>query len=101
MRSYSFTRQPLFQLLDKAKDVYDKTKAPMVTVKVLDQRGAWRVVSHRHRRPLSSIIMDSEKRDELLADCQEFLRSQAWYNQRGIAWKRVRLRSQYCLLCRC
>ena len=72
----------------------------MVTVKVLDQRGAWRVVSHRHRRPLSSIIMDSEKRDELLADCQEFLRSQAWYNQRGIAWKRVRYALQWCLLCR-
>ena len=88
VRSYSFTRKPLFKLLEEAKRVYEKTKPDMVTVRVLDQRGTWRKVAYRHKRPLNSIIMDDEKREELLRDAREFLSAESWYTKRGIPWKR-------------
>lgn len=88
VRSYSFTRKPLFKLLEEAKRTYERTKPDMVTLRVLDQRGTWRKVAYRHKRPLSSIIMDKDKRAELLRDAKEFLSSESWYTKRGIPWKR-------------
>lgn len=88
VRSYSLTRKPLFKLLEEAKRVYERTKPDMVTVRVLDQRGTWRKVAYRHKRPLKSIIMDEDVRAELLRDAKEFLSAESWYTKRGIPWKR-------------
>ena len=87
VRAYSLTRRPLFSLLKKARDVYEQTQPQMITIRVLDARGSWRRVAYRHRRPLSSIIMDEETRETLLSDVKEFLQSESWYSQRGIPWK--------------
>ena len=88
VRSYSLTRRPLFKLLEEAKKVYERTKPDMVTLRVLDQRGTWRKVAYRHKRPLTSIIMDEKERTELLHDAREFLSAESWYTKRGIPWKR-------------
>lgn len=89
VRSYSITRKPFFRLLEEAKKTYERYKPQMVTIRVLDHtRGTWRKVAYRHRRPLTSVIMDESKKEALLHDAREFLSSEAWYNKRGIAWKR-------------
>lgn len=81
VRSYSFSRKPLFDLLEKAKVVYEQTQPQMVTIRVLDQRGSWRRVAYKHRRPLKSIILDEQKRGGLLSDAKEFLVSENWYSK--------------------
>lgn len=88
IRSYSLTRKPLFKLLKEAKAVYERTRPQMITIRVLDMRGTWRKVAYKARRPLSSIIMDDDKRASLLRDAQEFLNSEDWYAARGLRWNR-------------
>ena len=81
VRSYSLTRKPLFAMLERAKQFYEQTQPQMVTIRVLDQRGSWRRVAYKNRRRLSSVIMDSAKREELLSDSKEFILSEKWYSQ--------------------
>lgn len=88
VRSYAFTRRPLYSLLKEARKVYNKTRPQMITIRVLDVRGVWRKVAYKSRRPLSSIIMDDDKREELLKDAREFLKSEEWYGARGLRWNR-------------
>lgn len=88
IRCYSLTRKPLFKLLKKAKSVYKRTRPPMIAIRVLDMRGTWRKVAYKARRPLSSIIMDDDKRQALLEDAREFLKSEDWYAARGLRWNR-------------
>ena len=87
VRSFSLSRKPLFALLQKAKAVHEHTQPQMITIRVLDQRGSWRKVTYRHRRKLSSVIMDESKRAALLKDAEEFLASETWYSKSGYRFK--------------
>jgi len=48
----------------------------------------WRRRGSRARRPMSSIILDSDIKDTLLEDARDFLRSGPWYAERGIPFRR-------------
>ena len=49
----------------------------------------WRPFGHpKQKRPLSSVILDSEISPRILADVQDFLEGQDWYKERGIPYRR-------------
>ena len=42
----------------------------------------------RKRRPIASVVLDSGLAETIVADVREFLRSEAWYRERGIPYRR-------------
>ena len=45
----------------------------------------WRWNGARQKRPMSSIVLQPGVKDMLLADCKDFLQSEEWYAERGMA----------------
>lgn len=89
VRVFSLTRAPLIKLLTEARDTYEEKKPSMLSVMVYDpDSSGWRNSSMRHRRPLSSVILDESDKRRLVQDAKEFLATESWYSKRGIAWKR-------------
>jgi len=52
------------------------------------QHGYWRWIGKRSRRPMSSIVLEPAVKEMLLADCRDFLRSEDWYAERAIPFRR-------------
>ncbi|CAE6472194.1 unnamed protein product [Rhizoctonia solani] len=50
--------------------------------------GGWRWNGARQKRPMSSIILEPGVKDMLLTDAKDFLRSEEWYAERGIPFRR-------------
>ncbi|KNC47393.1 chaperone BCS1 [Thecamonas trahens ATCC 50062] len=49
----------------------------------------WRPFGHpRRKRPLDSVILDTDKGESLVGDVTEFLQSSQWYIERGIPYRR-------------
>merc|ERR1719334_934913 len=49
----------------------------------------WRPFGHpKQRRPISSVILDSEVTNTIVTDVKDFLGSQNWYKERGIPYRR-------------
>ena len=49
----------------------------------------WRPFGHpRARRPLNSVVLDSNISSDILHDVQDFIQSSSWYRQRGIPYRR-------------
>ena len=48
----------------------------------------WLYTGSRAKRPLKSVVLDNGIKDDLLADCEDFMGSEMWYAQRGIPWRR-------------
>lgn len=42
----------------------------------------------RRRRPISSVVLDVNKKERILDDVREFLKSSKWYEERGIPYRR-------------
>lgn len=42
----------------------------------------------RRRRPISSVVLDGDKANEILHDVKSFLQASKWYNDRGIPYRR-------------
>ena len=42
----------------------------------------------RRRRPISSVVLDVNKKEKILDDVKEFLKSSKWYEERGIPYRR-------------
>lgn len=52
------------------------------------RHGSWRWTDSRHKRPMSSIVLDPGVKEMLLDDTRDFLRSEKWYADRGIPFRR-------------
>ncbi|KAI0723662.1 hypothetical protein C8Q72DRAFT_798039 [Fomitopsis betulina] len=75
-------------ILNEAKQLYKHAKVNTISVYTTTLRDEWVHVTSQPRRPLSTIILDSQVKENLLDDAKEFLGSRQWYVDRGIPFRR-------------
>ncbi|GJJ06755.1 hypothetical protein Clacol_000951 [Clathrus columnatus] len=78
----------LKQLVLQAKKEYEAEAVHRIQIYFADSHGSWRWTDSRHKRPMSSIVLDPGVKEMLLEDTRDFLRSEKWYADRGIPFRR-------------
>ncbi|KZS98650.1 P-loop containing nucleoside triphosphate hydrolase protein [Sistotremastrum niveocremeum HHB9708] len=78
----------LKQLVLEAKKDYEAEAIHRVQIYFADSHGSWRWTDSRHKRPMSSIVLNPGVKEVLLNDARDFLRSEKWYADRGIPFRR-------------
>ncbi|KAI0070707.1 P-loop containing nucleoside triphosphate hydrolase protein [Panus rudis PR-1116 ss-1] len=80
----------LKRLVLEAKREYEKDAEHRVHIFMADTSygGHWRWNGARQKRPMSSIVLEPGVKDMILEDCKDFLRSEDWYAERGIPFRR-------------
>ncbi|KAG8901796.1 hypothetical protein FRB99_005096 [Tulasnella sp. 403] len=81
-------RKVLDKLLLDAQALHKSRQEKSIVIYQPDMLNMWRRRGTRARRPLSSIILDSQIKETLLEDARDFLRSASWYSERGIPFRR-------------
>ncbi|KAA1474083.1 P-loop containing nucleoside triphosphate hydrolase protein [Dentipellis sp. KUC8613] len=78
----------LKQLVLQAKKEYEAEAVHRIQIYFADSYGSWRWTDSRHKRPMSSIVLNPGVKEMLLADTKDFLKSEKWYADRGIPFRR-------------
>ncbi|QRW08447.1 mitochondrial chaperone BCS1 [Ceratobasidium sp. AG-Ba] len=78
----------LKQLVLEAKREYERDAEHRVQIFFADSHGSWRWTDSRQKRPMSSIVLAPGVKEMLLADTRDFLKSEKWYADRGIPFRR-------------
>ncbi|PCH35982.1 nucleoside triphosphate hydrolase protein [Wolfiporia cocos MD-104 SS10] len=78
----------LKQLVLQAKKEYEAEAVHRIQIYFADSYGCWRWTDSRHKRPISSIVLNPGVKEMLLADTKDFLKSEKWYADRGIPFRR-------------
>ncbi|KZP19917.1 hypothetical protein FIBSPDRAFT_1023946 [Athelia psychrophila] len=78
----------LKQLVLQAKKEYEAEAVHRIQIYFADSHGGWRWTDSRHKRPLSSIVLNPGVKEMLLNDTKDFLKSEKWYADRGIPFRR-------------
>ncbi|KAI5123305.1 hypothetical protein M0805_009326 [Coniferiporia weirii] len=78
----------LKQLVLQAKREYEAEAVHRIQIYFADAHGSWRWTDSRHKRPMGSIVLEPGVKEMLLADTRDFLRSEKWYADRGIPFRR-------------
>ncbi|KAI6157900.1 hypothetical protein BKA82DRAFT_258241 [Pisolithus tinctorius] len=78
----------LKQLVLQAKKEYEAEAVHRVQIYFADSHGSWRWTDSRHKRPMSSIVLNPGVKEMLLSDARDFLKSEKWYADRGIPFRR-------------
>ncbi|KAG6836567.1 hypothetical protein H0H93_006671 [Arthromyces matolae] len=78
----------LKQLVLQAKREYEAEAIHRIQIYFADSHGSWRWTDSRHKRPMSSIVLNPGVKEMLLNDTKDFLRSEKWYADRGIPFRR-------------
>ncbi|KAL5532989.1 hypothetical protein ACEPAF_4763 [Sanghuangporus sanghuang] len=78
----------LKQLVLQAKREYEAEAVHRIQIYFADAHGSWRWTDSRHKRPMASIVLEPGVKEMLLADTRDFLRSEKWYADRGIPFRR-------------
>lgn len=95
----------LKQLVLQAKKEYELDAEHRVNIYFADSHGSWRWTDSRHKvrlpcfvswtrahssaqRPMSSIVLNPGVKEMLLNDARDFLKSEKWYADRGIPFRR-------------
>ncbi|KAG1715627.1 hypothetical protein ID866_1551 [Astraeus odoratus] len=78
----------LKQLVLQAKKEYEAEAVHRVQIYFADSHGSWRWTDSRHKRPMSSIVLNPGVKEMLLNDTRDFLKSEKWYADRGIPFRR-------------
>ncbi|KAI9508031.1 hypothetical protein F5148DRAFT_1284490 [Russula earlei] len=78
----------LKQLVLQAKKDYEAEAVHRIQIYFADSYGSWRYTDSRHKRPLSSIVLNPGVKEMLVADAKDFLKSEKWYADRGIPFRR-------------
>lgn len=65
-----------------------RTLAREKTITVYLYKNYWRLVARKIKRPLESIFLPAGQAERLIKDLEWFLRSQEWYAERGIPYRR-------------
>ncbi|KAH0497923.1 hypothetical protein TgHK011_005205 [Trichoderma gracile] len=87
---------PVKQLLSEAKALYyndTRQKTTIYRPRVKEQRrdhNMWQQVARRPVRPMSTVVLDSSEKHDILADINEYLHpwTPRWYASRGIPLRR-------------
>lgn len=81
-------KQLYFDMLEEARQMAlreNQGKTLMYTA----AGSEWRQFGHpRRRRPIDSVVLDRDIGERILADVKEFKRNPAWYQDRGIPYRR-------------
>ncbi|KAF5346690.1 hypothetical protein D9756_010360 [Leucocoprinus leucothites] len=78
----------LKQLVLQAKREYEAEAIHRIQIYFADSHGSWRWTDSRHKRPMGSIVLNPGVKEMLLEDTKDFLRSEQWYADRGIPFRR-------------
>ncbi|KAI0731641.1 hypothetical protein C8Q72DRAFT_821845 [Fomitopsis betulina] len=78
----------LKQLVLQAKKEYEAEAVHRIQIYFADSHGCWRWTDSRHKRPMSSIVLNPGVKEMLLSDTKDFLKSEKWYADRGIPFRR-------------
>ncbi|PFH45533.1 hypothetical protein AMATHDRAFT_51616 [Amanita thiersii Skay4041] len=78
----------LKQLVLQAKREYEAEAVHRIQIYFADSHGSWRWTDSRHKRPMSSIVLNPGVKEMLLTDTKDFLKSEKWYADRGIPFRR-------------
>lgn len=78
----------LKQLVLQAKKEYEAESVHRIQIYFADSHGSWRWSDSRHKRPMSSIVLNPGVKEMLLGDTRDFLCSEKWYADRGIPFRR-------------
>ncbi|TCD66316.1 hypothetical protein EIP91_001562 [Steccherinum ochraceum] len=78
----------LKQLVLQAKKEYEAEAVHRIQIYFADTHGCWRWTDSRHKRPMSSIVLNPGVKEMLIADTRDFLKSEKWYADRGIPFRR-------------
>jgi mitochondrial chaperone BCS1 len=78
----------LKQLVLQAKKEYEAECVHRIQIYFADAHGSWRWTDSRAKRPLSSIVLNPGVKEMLVSDTKDFLRSEKWYADRGIPFRR-------------
>ena len=89
VRCFTRDRSKLLLLLDQLKDEHERRRPPVVSMRTFNSRltGYWETLPVRQKRRWSDIILPEESKTELKIAVADFLESQHWYGDRGLAWK--------------
>ena len=66
----------LKQLVLQAKREYEAEAVHRIQIYFADTYGSWRWTDSRHKRPMSSIVLNAGVKEMLIADTKDFLRSE-------------------------
>jgi chaperone BCS1 len=66
----------LKQLVLQAKKEYEAEAVHRIQIYFADSHGCWRWTDSRHKRPISSIVLNQGVKEMLLADTKDFLKSE-------------------------
>ena len=66
----------LKQLVLQAKKEYEAEAVHRIQIYFADSYGSWRWTDSRHKRPMSSIVLNPGVKEMLVADTHDFLRSE-------------------------
>ena len=89
--------QPIKDLIKECQDRYFDKKSSRTTVrrpatKEMRSRGRnpWTKVATRPSRPMDTVVLENDQKEQVLADINEFLHpaSPRWYANRGIPYRR-------------
>ncbi|KAF8149354.1 hypothetical protein B0H34DRAFT_802368 [Crassisporium funariophilum] len=78
----------LKQLVLQAKKEYEAEAVHRIQIYFADAHGSWRWTDSRHKRPMASIVLNPGVKEMLLEDARDFLKSEKWYADRGIPFRR-------------
>ncbi|KAF8710150.1 hypothetical protein AX14_010622 [Amanita brunnescens Koide BX004] len=78
----------LKQLVLQAKKEYEAEAVHRIQIYFADSHGSWRWTDSRHKRPMSSIVLNPGVKEMLLNDAKDFMKSEKWYADRGIPFRR-------------
>ncbi|KZP19895.1 P-loop containing nucleoside triphosphate hydrolase protein [Athelia psychrophila] len=78
----------LKQLVLQAKKEYEAEAVHRLQIFFADSHGGWKWTNSRHKRPISSIVLNPGVKEMLLNDTKDFLKSEKWYVDRGIPFRR-------------
>ena len=66
----------LKQLVLQAKKEHEAEAVHRIQIYFADSHGGWRWTDSRHKRPISSIVLNPGVKEMLLADTRDFLKSE-------------------------
>ncbi|KAJ6559814.1 P-loop containing nucleoside triphosphate hydrolase protein [Mycena capillaripes] len=85
---HSSDKEVLADLIEVARKNYSEKGVSNVTVHLTDNHGEWAKTVTKSRRELSTLILPTDIKENILADAREFLASETWYNDAGIPHRR-------------
>jgi len=87
VQSYARSPERLCRLLDGVQAAYGPKADDRISVYVADGDD-WKRLARVRPRPLESLIFPEGLAERIVEDARTFLRSEEWYVQRGIPWRR-------------